>query len=92
MDGLRLRLTEEDVLLVLDDEPYAATKGALEELGWEQQVCPDGWDNFGSVQVLEVDCETGKGTGAEDDRRAGSHAVIDYAILGAKTRGKARAL
>ncbi|TDS84718.1 gamma-glutamyltransferase [Nesterenkonia aurantiaca] len=77
IDGLRFRLIAEDELLVLDDEPDEETREELEELGWELQVWPDEWGGFGSVQALEVDYETGEVTGADDDRRVGSHAVID---------------
>ncbi|MCH8565161.1 gamma-glutamyltransferase [Nesterenkonia sp. LB17] len=77
VDGLRFRLIEEDELLVLDDEPDEETREALEDLGWELQVWPDEWGGFGSVQALEVDYETGEVTGADDDRRVGSHTVID---------------
>ncbi|GAA1108185.1 gamma-glutamyltransferase [Nesterenkonia jeotgali] len=77
VDGLRFRLIAEDELLVLDDEPDEQTREALEDLGWELQVWPDEWGGFGSVQALEVDYETGEVTGADDDRRVGSHTVID---------------
>lgn len=77
VDGLRFRLIGEDELLVLDDEPDGQTRAALEDLGWELQVWPDEWGGFGSVQALEVDYETGEVTGADDDRRVGSHTVID---------------
>lgn len=77
VDGLRFRLIAEDELLVLDDEPDAETRDQLEELGWELQVWPDEWGGFGSVQALEVDYETGEVTGADDDRRVGSHTVLD---------------
>ncbi|PRZ15112.1 gamma-glutamyltransferase [Nesterenkonia sandarakina] len=77
VDGLRFRLIAEDELLVLDDEPDDETREALEDLGWELQVWPDEWGGFGSVQALEVDYETGEVTGADDDRRVGSHTVID---------------
>ncbi|MBO0595896.1 gamma-glutamyltransferase [Nesterenkonia sp. E16_7] len=77
VDGLRFRLIGEDELLVLDDEPEDETREALEDLGWELQVWPDEWGGFGSVQALEVDYETGEVTGADDDRRVGSHSVID---------------
>ncbi|MGJ9407405.1 gamma-glutamyltransferase [Nesterenkonia aurantiaca] len=77
VDGLRFRLIEDEELLVLDDEPDEETREALEDLGWELQVWPDEWGGFGSVQALEVDYETGEVTGADDDRRVGSHTVID---------------
>ncbi|MGJ9371739.1 gamma-glutamyltransferase [Nesterenkonia sp. CF4.4] len=77
VDGLRFRLLGEDELLVLDDEPEEETREALEDLGWELQIWPDEWGGFGSVQALEVDYETGEVTGADDDRRVGSHTVID---------------
>ena len=77
VDGLRFRLIGEDELLVLDDEPDGQTREALEDLGWELQIWPDEWGGFGSVQALEVDYETGEVTGADDDRRVGSHTIID---------------
>ncbi len=54
-----------------DEELYEE----LAQEGWE----PEQWDaaSFGSVQLLEIDYETGELTGAEDSRRDGSFSILE---------------
>ncbi|MDZ5077831.1 gamma-glutamyltransferase [Nesterenkonia sp. HG001] len=77
IDGLRFRLDGDSETLFVSDEPDEQTAQELEELGWELQTWPDEWGGFGSVHALEVDYQTGEVSGADDDRRAGSYAVLD---------------
>lgn len=49
----------------------------LEDAGWETEVWPDEQASFGSVQILEVDYESGEIRGADDPRRDGAHSILE---------------
>ncbi|WP_146338433.1 gamma-glutamyltransferase family protein [Nesterenkonia sp. NBAIMH1] len=73
VDALRFRGAEPSLYLEEghDEELYEE----LAQEGWE----PEQWDaaSFGSVQLLEIDYETGELTGAEDSRRDGSFSILE---------------
>ncbi|WP_150462374.1 gamma-glutamyltransferase [Nesterenkonia ebinurensis] len=47
----------------------------LEEMGWSYEESEPG--QWGSIQSLEIDYETGEIIGADDPRRDGAHRIID---------------
>ncbi|WP_147106471.1 gamma-glutamyltransferase family protein [Nesterenkonia populi] len=72
VDALRFR--NEDSSLYLEEGHDEALLDELSQEGWQ----PEEWESpsFGSVQLLEIDYETGELTGPDDSRRDGAHAII----------------
>lgn len=71
------RFRAEGDTLYLESSHTDEQIAALEELGWSTEVWPDEQSSFGSVQLLEVDYETGELASVDDHRRDGAHSIVE---------------
>lgn len=67
---------QEDVLF-LESRHTQEQVSALEGLGWNTEIWPDEQASFGSVQLLQVDYDSGEVWSVDDPRREGAHRILE---------------